>query len=174
MVLPVIFVIAFLDSLIPLVPSETAVILGGIAAGQDDLNIVAVIACGAGGAMLGDNFAYSIGRRFSAGIQRWYQTKPSRAKRLEWADHQLRTRGGSLLLTARFIPGGRTVVTLTSGITRQPWVRFVFFDAIACIDLGLRTRRVSGTSSAPDSRTATRPRSSSRSSPPYRSLRSSS
>jgi membrane protein DedA with SNARE-associated domain len=38
-----------------------------------------------------------------------------------------------LLLTARFVPGGRTVVTVSSGITRQPRKRFAFFVAIACL-----------------------------------------
>ena len=38
-----IFVIALLDSVVPVVPSETTVILGGIAAGQGELWIVAVI-----------------------------------------------------------------------------------------------------------------------------------
>jgi membrane-associated protein len=125
--------IAFLDSVVPVVPSETAVILGGIAAGQGHLNLVAVIACGAIGAMLGDNTAYSLGHRFSDRIQGWYAKKPKRAKQLAWAEDQLRTRGGSLLLTARFIPGGRTVITVSSGITRQPRRRFVLFVALACI-----------------------------------------
>lgn len=128
-----ILTIAFLDSFIPIVPSETAVILGGIAAGQDELNIVGVIACGAVGATLGDNFAYGIGHRFSERIQRWYNKTPKRAKQLAWAEQQLRTRGGSLLLTARFVPGGRTVITVTSGITRQRRARFVTFVIIACV-----------------------------------------
>jgi membrane protein DedA with SNARE-associated domain len=38
-----------------------------------------------------------------------------------------------LLITARFIPGGRTAVTVTSGITRQPWRRFAFFIGIAAV-----------------------------------------
>lgn len=128
----IILVIAFLDSVVPVVPSETAVILGGIAAGQGELNVWLVIGAGALGAMIGDNMAYGIGRRFSERIRRRYNAKPKRAKQLEWATQQLRTRGGLLLLTARFIPGGRTVITLTSGITRQPRLRFVFFVAIAC------------------------------------------
>ena len=33
----VILAIAYLDSMLPVVPSETMVILGGVAAGQDDL-----------------------------------------------------------------------------------------------------------------------------------------
>ena len=32
---------------------------------------------------------------------------------------QINDRGGLLLITARFIPGGRTAVTIASGITRQ-------------------------------------------------------
>lgn len=127
-----IFVIALLDSIIPVVPSETAVILGGIAAGQGKLNIGIVIACGALGALCGDNLAYSIGHRFADRIERWYNKKPDRARKLAWAERQLRTRGGSLLLTARFIPGGRTLITVTSGITRQRRWRFVFFVLVAC------------------------------------------
>src|SRR5690349_21422825 len=115
----IIVAIALLDSIIPIVPSETAVILGGIAAAQHHLNIWVVIGTGAFGALVGDNVAYSIGKRFSGPIQRWYNKKPKRARKLEWATNQLRTRGGSLLLTARFIPGGRTIITLTSGITKQ-------------------------------------------------------
>ncbi|CAB4881972.1 unannotated protein [freshwater metagenome] len=127
-----VFTLSFFDSVFPVVPSETAVILGGIAAGQGHLNIVAVIACGAIGAALGDNAAYSIGHRFSGRIELWYSRKEQRARKLTWAEQQLRVRGGSLLLTARFIPGGRTVVTVSSGITRQPRRRFVFFVVIAC------------------------------------------
>ena len=127
-----IFAIALLDSVVPVVPSETAVILGGIAAGQGDLNLALVIIAGAGGAMIGDNMAYSIGKRFSARIQHWYNAKPKRSAQLAWASRQLATRGGSLLLTARFVPGGRTVITLTSGITRQRRLRFIVFVVLAC------------------------------------------
>ena len=128
----IIAAIALLDSIIPIVPSETAVILGGIAAGQHQLNIWIVIGAGAVGAVMGDNIAYAIGKRFSERIQGWYNKKPKRARKLAWATNQLRTRGGSLLLTARFIPGGRTIITLTSGITNQKRWKFVFFVLVAC------------------------------------------
>ena len=45
--LVVILVIAFLDSVIPIVPSETAVIIGGVAAGAGDQNLWMVIGAGA-------------------------------------------------------------------------------------------------------------------------------
>jgi membrane-associated protein len=127
----VIFVIAYLDSMIPIVPSDTMVILGGVAAGQNDLELWAVIACGAAGAFLGDTSAYLVGRRFGPWVERRLFSKPKGQQRLAWASRQLKTRGGVLLVTARFIPGGRTVVTFTSGMTHQPFRRFLGFIAIA-------------------------------------------
>jgi membrane-associated protein len=127
----VIYAIALLDSVIPIVPSETAVIIGGVSAGLDppEKRLSLVILCGALGAFTGDNIAYYIGRRAGPAIER--RAGPKTQKRLLWAHHQLARRGGLLLITARFIPGGRTAVTVTSGITRQPWPRFVGFIAIA-------------------------------------------
>ena len=49
----VILAIAFFDSVIPLVPSETAVIIGGVAAGQGDQVLPLVILCGAAGRLPG-------------------------------------------------------------------------------------------------------------------------
>jgi membrane protein DedA with SNARE-associated domain len=131
--LVVILVIAFLDSVVPVVPSETTVILGGIAAGMGHHSLFAVIACGAAGAWLGDNAAYMLGRRAGPWIERRYGRSEKGAKRLLWAKEQLERRGALLLITARFIPGGRTVITLTSGITRQPRVRFAIAVAAAAV-----------------------------------------
>ncbi len=46
---------------------------------------------------------------------------------------QIRTRGGPLLVTARFIPGGRSVLTITSGITHQPRRWFASWIALAAV-----------------------------------------
>jgi membrane protein DedA with SNARE-associated domain len=125
--------IAFFDSFIPIVPSETTVIIGGVAAGQGEQPLPLVILCGAVGAFLGDNFAYMIGRRFTPWIRRRAETRPKTAARLDWARRQIRARGGPLLITARFIPGGRTALTVTSGITHQPRAWFAGWIAIAAV-----------------------------------------
>jgi membrane-associated protein len=125
--------IAFLDSVIPIVPSETAVIIGGVAAGQGDQNLLLVILCGALGAFCGDNTAYLLGRRFSPWINRRAERKVKTARRLAWASNQIRTRGGLRLITARFIPGGRTALTVSSGLTRQPHGWFARWVAVAAI-----------------------------------------
>ncbi len=129
----VIFVIAFFDSVVPIVPSETTVIIGGVAAGLGNQELALVIAAGALGAFLGDNTAYLLGRRMSAAIGRWAARKPKRQARLDWSDRQIRQRGGLLLITARFIPGGRTALTVSSGITRQPRAWFAAWIAVAAV-----------------------------------------
>ncbi len=129
--LAIIFAIAYLDSVVPLVPSETCVIIGGVAASQGNQSIYAVIAAGAIGAFLGDNSAYLIGMRASGWFRRRAERKPKFAKKLDWARQQIHERGGLLLITARFIPGGRTALTLTCGITRQKQMWFIRWVAVA-------------------------------------------
>jgi membrane protein DedA with SNARE-associated domain len=54
-----------------------------------------------------------------------------RRERLEWAEKNLRERGGYLIVVGRFIPGGRSAVTLTAGLLAMPWRRFIAFDVAA-------------------------------------------
>ena len=127
----VIFVIALLDSILPIVPGETLVIIGGVAAGQGTQALWLVIAAGAVGAFLGDNLAYLLGRRFSDRVNAWADQSVTRRARLDAADRQIKIRGGMLLITARFIPGGRTILTVSSGLTGQPWRWFALWVATA-------------------------------------------
>lgn len=129
--LGIILVVAFLDSVVPIVPSETMVIIGGVAAGMGDQRLLFVIAAGAVGAFLGDNAGYLIGARMSATVQRQADKRPNWQQRLDWASGQIKLRGGLLLITARFIPMGRTALTVSSGITHQPRRWFVGWVAVA-------------------------------------------
>src|SRR4249919_4295621 len=129
----IVFLLAFLDALVPIVPSETAVITAGVVASAGDLSLGLVIPAAALGAFLGDNTAYLVGRRFgSRATERFFSSDKGR-RRVEWANNQLRERGGELIVVARFIPAGRTVVTLSAGTLRYPWPRFAVFDAIAAV-----------------------------------------
>ena len=131
--LAIIFAIAFFDSVIPIVPSETCVIIGGVAAAQGHYPLLAVIAVGALGAFLGDNSAYEIGKKAAPWFARRAEKSEKTRKRLDWAKQQISTRGGLLLVTARFIPGGRTALTISSGITHQSRKWFVGWITIAVI-----------------------------------------
>ena len=66
-------------------------------------------------------------------IRRRAERSPKLDRRLAWADEQISMRGGPLLVTARFIPGGRTALTVSCGITHQPKKWFVTWVAIAVV-----------------------------------------
>jgi len=121
------FGVAALDVLFPLVPSATSVILAGVIASTGDLILFAVILAAAAGAMLGDNSAYVLGRTVGPRLVRRFFAG-ERKKRIDWAETQIEERGGYLILVGRFIPGGRTAVTLTCGLLEMRWHRFIAFD----------------------------------------------
>jgi membrane-associated protein len=127
----ILFVLAFLDALVPIVPSETSVITAGVVASAGDLSLPLVILFAAAGAFAGDNTSYFVGARYGTRInERFFQSEKAKG-RIAWAQRQVEERGGELIVIARFIPGGRTVVTLSAGTLGYPWRRFVVFDAIA-------------------------------------------
>jgi membrane-associated protein len=120
---PFLFVFALLDSVIPIIPSETAVITAGVASADGGLNLLAVIGVAAAGAIIGDNIGYELGKRARPWIERRF-TGPKATERRVWARRQLDERGVGLIVVARFIPGGRTAVTVTAGTIGMPRGRF--------------------------------------------------
>ena len=126
-----IFLVAAFDALVPIFPSETAVITAGVVASAGELAIGLVIVCAAVGAAAGDHAAYAIGRRYGNHLTRRSGRSLVSPERIAWAERQFATRGTQLLVVGRFVPGGRTAVTLTAGTLRVPWRRFVLLDAAA-------------------------------------------
>ena len=125
-------IIPALDAILPVLPSETAIITLGVAtAGSADPRIGLLVACSAAGAFLGDNLCYLLGRRFGPRIERRFFRGEKGARRLAWAERSLERYGMPLIVVCRFIPGGRTAVTLCCGIVRYQQRRFVIATAIA-------------------------------------------
>ena len=125
------FAVAVFDSVLPIVPSETLVIIGGVSAGSGSLSIALVIACAASGAFIGDNLSYLIGREASDWVIKRRTRTERGSKQMTNIVDQIHERGGMLLITARFIPGGRTVLTLSCGVTRQPHKWFIGWAVVA-------------------------------------------
>ena len=123
-----------LDAILPVVPSETAVIALGVAtAGSADPRIALLVACAAAGAFLGDNLSYLLGRRFGPVVERRFFSTPKGKATRAWAERSLKRFGIQLVIVCRFIPGGRTAVTLSCGLTGYPRRRFVIGTAVAAI-----------------------------------------
>ncbi|HEY2286776.1 MAG TPA: DedA family protein [Streptosporangiaceae bacterium] len=132
---PVSYLIALLlpalDVIIPILPSETAIITLGVAtAGSSDPRIAILVALAAAGAFLGDNLAYIIGRRLGPFIDRRFFSGEKGEKRKAWAVQALDHYGARLIIVCRFIPGARTAVTLVCGLVE--FRRRTFVIATAC------------------------------------------
>jgi membrane-associated protein len=121
-----------LDAIFPVLPSETAIIgLGVATAGSADPRIALLIACSAAGAFLGDNLCYLLGRRFGPRVERRFFRGAKGARRRAWAERSLKRFGMPLIVVCRFIPGGRTAVTLCCGMVGYQRRRFVVATAVA-------------------------------------------
>ena len=123
-----------LDAIFPVLPSETTIIALGVAtAGSADPRIALLVACCAAGAFLGDNLSYLIGRRFGPWAERRFFPGAKGARRRAWAERSLQRFGMQLIVVCRFVPGGRTAVTLCCGMIGYPRRRFVAATAVASV-----------------------------------------
>lgn len=130
------FAFAAVDAFFPVVPSEGLVITAGVFAAHGKPSIALVILAAGAGAVVGDHVSYTIGRTAGSRVRnRLAGGKKSNAA-FAWADKTLAQRGGLILIVARYIPGGRTAVTLTAGTVRYPLRTFTIFDVIAGLSWG--------------------------------------
>jgi membrane-associated protein len=124
------FLLAFaaLDPIFPLVPSEAAAVAAGVLAGAGELDITLVVAAAAVGAFSGDNASYSVGR-----LTRSLLHGRMSGRRFGRAREAVDDRGAYWVIAGRFVPGGRTAVTLAAGVVPMPWPRFARAAAAAAL-----------------------------------------
>ena len=131
------FALTAVDAVLPMVPAETAVITAAVLVGGDTPQLAGIWAAATLGAMAGDHAAYVIGRGGGARRLARFPAESRRRASSEWARRALHRRGGLVLTTARYVPGGRTAVTLTMGAVRYPLRSFLLFDAIGAASWAL-------------------------------------
>jgi membrane protein DedA with SNARE-associated domain len=127
-VYPLILGVAALDAVFPLVPSEATVIAAAALAGAGDLVLSFVLISAAGGAVIGDNAAYLLGRVGRGPVVSRLLRSTSWRERVTRAETMLRERSGTIIVVSRFIPGGRTATMLSAGLVGLPWRRFAAYD----------------------------------------------
>ena len=129
----IILAVAALDALVPVVPSETTVISAGVLAGAGELQVAFVIGAAAAGAFAGDTSAYWLGRALAPRIRRRTARSAKAAARQRRAEEALGRHGVTLVFGGRFVPGGRTAATVTSGVLGMAWLRFGLVAAAAAL-----------------------------------------
>jgi membrane protein DedA with SNARE-associated domain len=130
-----VFAVLMICSLGIPIPEDITLVAGGVIAGLGYADVRVMCVVGLAGVLLGDSLMFLIGRYFGA-----------RAMRLRWVAALLTPRryaqvqekfdryGNRLMFVARFLPGMRTAVFLTAGMTqRVTFLRFVAFDGFAAL-----------------------------------------
>ena len=127
------FALATIDGFFPPVPSEAVIVAAAaIAMTNEGTNLWLLGIAGACGAVLGDNIAYSIGKRLDVRKRKWGQRRRV-ASAFNRAERTLRRRGALLILGARYIPVGRIAVNMTAGTVGYPRRRFFFLTIVAAV-----------------------------------------
>lgn len=119
------------DAFLPVLPGETVMILGGVLAQRGDLSVVLVAVVGGVGAVVGDNISYQLGRTANRKDTPIQEMKGRMGKALGWAQAALESRGASMLIVGRFIPGGRTALTFGAGYVGYSRPKFVASTVLA-------------------------------------------
>jgi membrane-associated protein len=130
-ILLVVFLVAGLDAVVPLSPSESTLIAVSVVSAQTgEPGIVLVILAAAGGAFVGDVVSYRIGVRAGAGVLRRLRGRARGMAAYAWAGRMLGRRGGQVLVFARYLPGGRSASALAAGVVGYPAGRFHAWTAV--------------------------------------------
>ncbi|HTX00181.1 MAG TPA: DedA family protein [Acidimicrobiales bacterium] len=120
------------DAVLPILPAETAIVALGVAtATSTDARIGVIVALAALGAALGDNLSYLVAHRYGPRVERRFFAGERSIRRRAWAERALERRGAQLILVCRFVPGGRTAVTITCGLLSYPRRRFIAATVLA-------------------------------------------
>ena len=116
-------------------PEDITLVAGGVIAGLGYANVHAMFALAMFGVLLGDCAIFLLGYRFGARILQWRLVAriltPARYAKVQEKFHRY---GNRVLFIARFLPGMRTTVYLTAGMThRVSFLRFLLLDGAAAL-----------------------------------------
>lgn len=123
---------AALDSLLPVVPSETLLISAATFAATGLPHPLGLVAAATLGALVGDLAAHLVGRSGSRRLHRW-SAHPRWQRLFAQAQEMFARRGGTMLIVGRFVPGGRTATTIGSGMLGLPIRDFLVCDGIGSL-----------------------------------------
>jgi membrane protein DedA with SNARE-associated domain len=127
----VVFVVAALDAVVPLSPSESTLIAVAVVSAQTGRPAIwLVVVAAAAGAFAGDVVSFRIGVRAGAGVLRLLRSRRRGPQVYGWAHRTLTDRGGQVLVFARYLPGGRSASALAAGVVGYPAGRFQAWTAL--------------------------------------------
>ncbi|MFN9630306.1 MAG: DedA family protein [Cyanobacteriota bacterium] len=120
----------FLENLVPPIPAELIMPLGGFLAHKGQLQLVPVILSGLLGTVLGAWFWYGVGRLVNeerlehliGRHGRWFGLTPAG---LRQSRHWFNRHGAAVVFWGRLVPGVRTLISVPAGIELMPQPGFL-------------------------------------------------
>ncbi len=127
----VVAVLVALESMGVPAPGETVLVTAAIYAGTTrTLDITFIIIAAAGGAIIGDNIGYLIGRRFGPRLLERYGARIGMdTRRIRLGHYLFEHYGGWVVFLGRFVAILRTMAAVLAGVNAMNWRRFLFFNA---------------------------------------------
>jgi membrane protein DedA with SNARE-associated domain len=116
------------------VPGETVLLAGAALAHFGRLSLVWVVVAAIGGAVLGDNLGFLIGRIGGRSLaERYGRPVGLTPQRLAQFDQFFDRYGGRTVFVARFITGLRVFGALLAGASGLRWSTFLFYNATGAV-----------------------------------------
>ncbi|OWK33710.1 DedA family protein [Sphingomonas dokdonensis] len=130
-----IFLLMALENVIPPIPSEVIMGLGGMAVARGHMALVPLILWGTAGTTVGNLFWYEIGRRMGVARFRPFVERHQRWLTMDWddvvrLDHFFHKHGHWVIFVFRFLPTFRTVISLPAGMAKMPLWKFLLFTFV--------------------------------------------
>jgi membrane protein DedA with SNARE-associated domain len=119
------------DAFIPVVPSGTLVIAATLHASETHTSPVLLAVGVAIASFSGDLLLLKFARRAASWAQRRLERKPGAASATAHVLEALETKRARTIVTARFVPGGRSVLDLAVGTASTPPQRFLRWSAVS-------------------------------------------
>jgi membrane protein DedA with SNARE-associated domain len=124
-----IFLLMAAENVVPPIPSEVIMGLGGMAVARGHMDLWPLVLIGSLGTTLGNYFWYWVGRTFGYRGLKPFIDRHGRWLTLDWKDVQrivqfFRRRGHWVVFVFRFLPAFRTMVSLPAGMTAMPRAKF--------------------------------------------------
>ncbi|MDX1521447.1 MAG: VTT domain-containing protein [Anaerolineae bacterium] len=109
-------------------PGETILLIAAAAAATGTGNIYLVILAGAAGAIIGDNIAFTLGRRYGRSLLTRIPFIDE--QKLAYSEAFFHKHGPKTVIIARFIPVVRSVVAYIAGINKMSHRKFTFYNVV--------------------------------------------
>lgn len=116
-------------------PEDITLVAGGVIAGLGYANVHAMFALSMFGVLLGDCAIFLLGHHYGARMLKWrFVARILTPSRYAMVQQKFARYGNRMLFFGRFLPGMRTTIYVTAGMThRVSFLRFLLIDTLAAL-----------------------------------------